>query len=152
MTRLNPWTAAPDLMKRMVDFAVSFNDGPIEPGLQHLVKIRASQINGCAICLNMHAGEARHAGEAEARVYMLDAWHEAPIYTDREKAALAWTDALTRLAETRAPEEAYAAVTAQFSDAEVVALTILINNINAFNRMGVGFRSPPIGLAPAKAA
>jgi AhpD family alkylhydroperoxidase len=152
MTRLNPWTAAPELMKRMVDFAVSFDDVPIERSIQHLVKIRASQINGCAICLNMHASDARKDGESEARVYMLDAWHEAPVYTDREKAALAWTDALTRLAETRAPDEAYAAVTAQFSEAEVVALTILINNINAFNRIGVGFRSPPIGLTAAKAA
>jgi len=154
MTRLNPWTAAPEQMQRLVDFAVAADEGPIEHSLQHLVKIRASQINGCAVCLHMHAGDARKAGETETRVYMLDAWHEAPIYTDREKAALAWTEALTRLAETRAPDEAYAAVTAQFNDEEVVALTILISNINTFNRFGVGFRVAPTGLtAPvAKAA
>jgi AhpD family alkylhydroperoxidase len=152
MTRMDPWTAAPELMNRMVANAIENAKGPIEPGLQHLVKIRASQINGCAICLHMHAAEARKDGEREERVYMLDAWEEAGIYTDRERAALAWTDALTRLSETRAPDEAYEAVTSQFSEVEVVALTILINEINAFNRIGVGFRRPPMGLSRAKAA
>jgi AhpD family alkylhydroperoxidase len=123
MTRLNPWTAAPEQMPRMVDFAVAAGKGLLEPSLQHLVKIRASQINGCAVCLHVHASEARKEGETEPRVYMLDAWHEAPTYTDRERAALAWTEALTRLAETRAPDEAYEAVTARLNDAEVVALT-----------------------------
>jgi AhpD family alkylhydroperoxidase len=153
MTRMDPWAAAPELMSKMVEYAVESAKGPIEPSLQHLVKIRASQINGCAVCLHMHSSDARKAGETEARVYMLDAWHEAPIYTDREKAALAWTEALTRLSQTRAPDEAYEAAKAQFTDEEMVALTILIGNINAFNMFGVGFRVPPIGLsAPVRAA
>jgi AhpD family alkylhydroperoxidase len=153
MTRLNPWIAAPQQMQRLVDFAMAAAEGPLEHSLQHLVKIRASQINGCAVCLHMHSSDARKDGETEARIYMLDAWHEAPIYTDREKAALAWTEALTRLSQTRAPDEAYEAARAQFTDEEMVALTILIGNINAFNMFGVGFRVAPIGLhAPAKAA
>jgi AhpD family alkylhydroperoxidase len=152
MTRMDPWAAAPELMSKMVEYAVESAKGPIEPSLQHLVKIRASQINGCAICLHMHAAEARKDGEREERIYMLDAWEEAGLYTDRERAALAWTDALTQLSETRAPDAAYEAVTSQFSEMEVVALTILINQINAFNRIGVGFRRPPMGLPRAKAA
>ena len=149
--RLDPFAAAPGQMQRMIDFSVACAAG-FDPGIAHLVKVRASQINGCAICLHMHTGEARKHGESEARLYLLDAWHEAPVYTSRERAALAWTDALTRLSETRALDDAYAAVTAQFSDAEVVQLTLIINAINAFNRIGVGFRRPPLGLAPARAA
>jgi AhpD family alkylhydroperoxidase len=152
MTRLNPWIAAPEQMKRLVDYAMASAQDGLEPSLQHLVKIRASQINGCAICLHMHTAEARKDAETGERIYLLDAWREAPVYTDRERAALDWTDALTRLSETHAPDAAYDAVTAQFSDAEVVTLTLLIATINSFNRIGVGFRSPPIGLARAKAA
>lgn len=151
MSRLNPWIAAPAEMQRLVDYAMAGNDG-LDPTLKHLITTRASQINGCAMCLHMHTQEARAHGEREERLYLLDAWREAEIYTPRERAALAWTDALTKLLETGVPDEAYAAVTAEFSDAEVVQLTMLINVINGFNRIGVGFRRPPMKAAPAKAA
>src|SRR6478752_6924381 len=116
MPRLNQYTAAPEQMKMFIDYAMASSaaDG-LEASLKHLVKIRASQINGCAICLHMHAQEARKDGETEARVYMLDAWHESGIYTAREMAALAWTEALTRLSETKAPDEVYEIARAQFS-------------------------------------
>jgi AhpD family alkylhydroperoxidase len=151
MSRLNPYVAAPQETKLLIDYA-NLCGADLEASLKHLVKIRASQINGCAICLHMHAQEARKDGESEARVYMLDAWEEAGIYSEREKAALAWTEALTRLSETKAPDAAYDAVMAQFTEAEVVQLTMVISLINSFNRLGVGFQVKPIGLAHAKAA
>ena len=100
----------------------------------------ASQLNGCAYCVDMHAKEARADGETEQRLYMLSAWRESPAYSARERAALAWTEALTLLAESHAPDEVYEAVTAEFSQAEVVNLTLAIATINAWNRFGVGFR------------
>ena len=104
------------------------------------MEIRASQINGCAVCLHMHTEEALRSGESPMRLYMLDAWRESPLYTAREKAALGWTEALTRLSETRAPDEDYAALKAQFTKEEQVVLTLLIGVINSFNKLGVGFR------------
>jgi AhpD family alkylhydroperoxidase len=151
MTRLNPFAVAADQMQLLIDYATTAG-AELDPVIRRLVKVRASQINGCAVCLHMHTQEARKEGESEERLYLLDAWEEAQVYTGRERAALAWTDALTRVCETRAPDEAYDAVTAQFSAEEVVRLTMVINAINAFNRIGVGFRRAPIGLAPAKAA
>ena len=147
--RINPWAAAPQLINQMVDYSKSVEAAGLEKSLLELVKIRASQINGCAICLHMHADEARRQGESEDRILMLDAWREAGLYTPREKAALAWTEALTRLTETRAPDEAYDAVKAEFSDEDLVKLTLMINVINAFNRIGVGFRRAPITLKKA---
>ncbi|TJW35756.1 MAG: carboxymuconolactone decarboxylase family protein, partial [Mesorhizobium sp.] len=104
-----------------------------------LVEIRASQINGCANCLNMHTADARARGETEQRIYLLSAWREAPCYTDRERAALGWTDALTRLSEGHAHESAYEALKAQFTEEEQVKLTLMINVINGWNRIAVGF-------------
>ena len=151
MSRLNAFAAAPDEVQRLIDFATAAGAG-LEPSLKHLVKIRASQINGCARCLYMHFQEALKEGQTHERLYLLDAWAEAPIYTDRERAALIWTEALTRVCETHAPDAAYDAVIAQFSEAEVVKLTMVINAINAFNRLAVGFRAEPMGLVHAKAA
>lgn len=105
-----------------------------------LVKIRASQINGCAVCLHMHTAAARKKGETEERLYLLDAWRESPLYSDRGRAALAWTEALTLVSETHAPDEAYRELQAQFSEEEQVALTLLIVAINGWNRIQVGFR------------
>ena len=138
--RLNPWAAAPDLMQAMVAYSQSVQEAGLDRSLVELVKIRASQINGCAICLHMHATEARSLGEQEMRIVMLDAWAESSLYSERERATLAWTEALTRLAETRAPDTAFAQAKAAFSDEELVQLTMMINVINAFNRLGVGFR------------
>jgi len=142
-SRINPY-ANMKLVQPFIDFARSqaANSG-LEPSLLELVKIRASQINGCAICLAMHAKDARTAGESEERIYMLDAWRESSLYNDRERAALAWTEALTRLTETGAPDEDYEMVTAQFSPEEQVNLTMAIVVINGFNRLGVGFRVTP---------
>jgi AhpD family alkylhydroperoxidase len=106
-----------------------------------LVEIRASQINGCANCINMHAAEAREKGETEQRIYLLSAWREAPCYTDRERAALGWTDALTRLSEGHQLEGAREALKAQFTEEEQVKLTLMVNVINGWNRIAVGFRS-----------
>jgi AhpD family alkylhydroperoxidase len=142
--RPNPYAAHYGLMKPLIDYAMSVQALGLEPSLMKLVKIRASQINGCAVCLHMHAEEARKQGEAEDRILMLDAWDECDLYSEREKAALTWTEALTRLSETRAPDAAYKAMAAQFSEEEQVKLTLLINVINSFNRFGVGFRVAPL--------
>ena len=140
-SRLNPFAAAPDSMKAMMDLSAAVNAGSIEHSLAELVKIRASQINGCANCLHMHTKDAREAGETEARIYLLSAWRESRLYTARERAALEWTEALTLVAETHAPDEAYEAVKAQFSPKEIVELTMLIGAINTWNRIAIGFRS-----------
>ena len=113
----------------------------LEKSLIELVKIRASQINGCAFCINMHTEDARKRGETEQRIYLLDAWRESPLYTDRERAALAWTESVTLIAETHAPDDVYEQVRTQFSDAETVNLTALIGAINAWNRLAIAFRA-----------
>ena len=144
--RINPYAAAPQLLDGLIKYAHTVEAMGLEKSLLELVKIRASQINGCAVCLHMHAQEARRQGESDDRILMLDAWHETGLYTPREKAALAWTEALTRLTETRAPDEAYGAAKAQFTDEELIKLTLMINVINSFNRFGVGFRVEPYTL------
>ena len=132
---------APDAIKALTGLEASFRTSGIEVALQHLVKLRASQINGCAFCIHMHATEARRDGESEMRLYMLNAWRESSLYSERERAALAWTEALTRVAETGAPDADYALVEAAFTDAERVQLTLLIGAINLWNRLQVGFRA-----------
>lgn len=136
--RLNPLTAAPALMKEWHSASVAIASS-LDPGLSELVKIRASQINGCANCLNMHTVFARESGETEQRLFLLPAWREAPCYTDRERAALGWTEALTRLSEGHTHESAYEALKAYFTEEEQVKLTLLINVINGWNRVAVGF-------------
>ncbi len=135
---LDPLAAAPDLMKAWhgTSTAIALS---LEPTLAHLVEIRASQINGCANCINLHTLGARENGESEQRMHLLSAWREAPCYTDRERAALGWTEALTRLSEGHAQESAYEALKVQFTEEEQVKLTLLINVINGWNRIAVGF-------------
>jgi AhpD family alkylhydroperoxidase len=125
-------------MKRWLDTSQAVA-GSLETGIVHLVEVRSSQINGCAHCLNMHTKAARAAGETEQRLYLVAAWREAPVFTDRERAALGWTEALTRLSEGHTHQEAYAAVKAQFTDEEQVNLTLMINVINGWNRIVLGF-------------
>src|SRR5690606_12976736 len=137
----NPYRHAQEGIKAMMALEASFKASGLEHGLTHLVKLRASQINGCAFCIHMHATDARTAGETELRLYMLGAWRESSLYSERERAALAWTEALTRLAETGAPDADYAQIEAQFSEAEQVQLTLLIGAINVWNRLQVGFRA-----------
>jgi len=136
--KLNPYAAAPQLMKTWMGTSMAVA-ASLEPSLIELVKIRASIINGCANCINMHTAEARAKGETEQRIYLLSAWREAPCYTDRERAALGWTDALTRLSEGHAQEGAYAELKAHFTEEEQVKLTLMINVINGWNRLAVGF-------------
>ncbi|HEX4180979.1 MAG TPA: carboxymuconolactone decarboxylase family protein [Caulobacteraceae bacterium] len=131
------FAAAPELMMTWQGASTAIAVS-LDPTLAELVKIRASQINGCANCLNMHTQEARENGETEQRIYLLSAWREAPCYSDRERAALGWTDALTRLSEGHEHHSAYEALKAHFTEAEQVKLTLLINVINGWNRISVG--------------
>lgn len=136
--RLDPFAAAPAQMKAWLDMSLKIA-AAIEPTLVRLVEIRASQINGCANCLNMHTAEARKGGETEQRIYLLSAWRDAPCYTPRERAALAWTEALTLVSTARAPEDVYREFAFEFSEEEQVQLTLMINAINGWNRIAVGF-------------
>jgi AhpD family alkylhydroperoxidase len=138
--RLNAFAAAPAPMKSWLDFSQGLKQGGLEESLMDLVVTRASQINGCAYCLDMHTADARKRGETEQRLYLLDAWRDSPLYSDRERAALAWTEALTVLHETRTPDDVYETLKAQFSEEEQVKLTLLIVAINGWNRINVGFR------------
>lgn len=133
------FAAAPDLMKKWLATSMAVASS-LEPTIVRLVEIRASQINGCANCINMHAQEARAKGETEQRIYLLSAWREAPCYTDRERAALGWTEALTRLCAGHDLDDAREALEAQFAKEEQVKLTLMINIINGWNRIAVGFR------------
>ncbi|MCK8785198.1 carboxymuconolactone decarboxylase family protein [Roseomonas sp. NAR14] len=146
--RLDYFAAAPQAMAAMRAFEKAVVTSGLEHGLIELVKTRASQINGCAYCVDMHTRDARAAGESEARLYLLSAWREAPHYTPRERAALAWTEALTLVAGTRAPDADYEGLDGHFTDEEKVKLTLLIGAINVWNRIAVGFRSvPPLDAA-----
>ena len=140
-SRMNFYQAAPDTMKALEAVEAQIKASGLEKSLIELVKIRASQINGCAFCINMHTTDARKQGETEQRIYLLSAWQESPLYTERERAALAWTEAVTLIAETHAPDAEYEAVRAQFSEAETVNLTALIGAINAWNRIAISFRA-----------
>jgi AhpD family alkylhydroperoxidase len=138
--RLNAYEAAPDAMRALQRVEGYIQQCGLEKSLIELVKMRASQINGCVYCLHVHSTDARRAGETEQRLYLLDAWHESPLYTARERAALAWTEALTRIAETHAPDAIYEEVRRHFADKELVDLTTLIGLINLWNRLAIGFR------------
>ena len=115
----------------------------LEPALRELVKIRASQINGCAYCLHMHSRDARKAGESQERLDLVSAWREAPVFSSRERAALAWAEAVTLVADTHVPDEVYEAARAEFSEQELVDLTMAVVAINGWNRLMVAFRVPP---------
>ncbi len=136
--KFDPFAVAPQLMKSWFSTSTAANTS-LDPTITELVKIRASQINGCANCINMHTVEARSKGETEQRIYLLSAWREAPVYTDRERAALAWTEALTRLSERPETKSAYSRLKEHFTEEEQVKLTLLINVINGWNRLAVGF-------------
>ena len=141
--RLNANMAAPGAMKALLGLQAHVNGCGLEHGLLELVKYRASQLNGCAWCMDMHTKDARAAGETEQRLYLLSAWRECPFYTEREQAALAWTEAVTRLADDSVSDEVFAQVRAQFSEQELVELTMAIIAINGWNRINVAFRTVP---------
>ena len=147
--RFNGYKAAPGAYKAMLGLEEYLHSSGLEEGLLHLIKLRASQINGCAYCIDMHTKDARAAGETEQRLYLLDAWHEAAhLYSERERAAIAWTEALTRLGEAHVPDDVYAQVRARFSDAELVTLTLAVTAINSWNRMNIAFRVQAGGYQP----
>ena len=137
--RANPYFVDGKTAQLLIDFAKAVEKDGLEPSLMELVKIRALQINGCGMCLHMHTSDARKAGESEERIFLLDAWRDSPLFTARERAALRWTEALTRLSETHAPDEDYEAAAAEFTSEELVKLTMIIVAINGFNRLNVGF-------------
>ncbi|MDN6859815.1 carboxymuconolactone decarboxylase family protein [Pseudomonas sp. CAN2814] len=135
--------ASPDAYKAMIGLEQALAKSGLENSLLELVRLRASQLNGCAYCVNMHANDARKAGETEARLQTLSVWHETRFFTERERAALAWVESLTLLAEKHAPQEQFDALREQFSEAEIVNLTLAIATINAWNRFGVGMAMVP---------
>jgi AhpD family alkylhydroperoxidase len=139
--RLNPYKAAPEMMKALGALETTIQDSGLEISLIDLVKTRASQINGCAYCIHMHTKDARGRGESEERLYLLNAWRESPLYSDRERAALAWTEAVTLVSQTHVPDSVYEEVRKAFSEAEIVKLTMLVATINAWNRIAISFRS-----------
>jgi AhpD family alkylhydroperoxidase len=141
--RLNYAKIAPDALKAMLELEKYVADSGLERSLYELVKTRASQINGCAYCLDMHTKDARKAGETEQRLFLLSAWKETPFYTDRERTALAWTEALTLIAENEVSDALYEATSKYFNEKELVALTMAIVAINGWNRLAISFRTVP---------
>jgi AhpD family alkylhydroperoxidase len=137
--------AAPAAVHAMLGLEHFNHQSGLEPKLVELVKMRASQINGCAYCLDMHSKDARAAGESEQRLYVLNAWREAPFYSDRERAALAWTEAVTLISEGGISDELFAATREHFSESELVALTMAIITINGWNRLAIPFRGYEVG-------
>lgn len=134
---------APDAYKAMIGLEQALAKSGLETSLLELIRLRASQINGCAYCVNMHANDARKAGETEARLQTLSVWEETRFFTERERAALAWVESLTRLPEKHAPQHQFDALREHFSDAEIANLTLAIATINAWNRFGVGMAMVP---------
>jgi AhpD family alkylhydroperoxidase len=139
--RLNPMIVAPQAIKPLMAVEDYLKDCGLDHHLMHLVKIRASQMNGCAYCLHMHTADAMALGETPQRIFLLDAWEESHLYTERERAALRWTESLTKIGETHAPDADYEAVAAQFSEPEIANLTLLIATINSWNRLSISLRS-----------
>lgn len=138
--RLNYAAVSPAGYKALLALETHVRQSGLEHKLLELVKTRASQLNGCAFCLDMHTKDARAAGETEQRLYGLSAWREAPYYTERERAALAWTEAVTLVSETHVPDDVYEDVRRYFDEKELVNLTLAIVAINSWNRMAVSFR------------
>ncbi len=140
--RINYYQVAPEAYKAMQGLQSYVNASGLDHSLLELVKTRASQINGCAHCLDMHTKDARAAGETEQRLYGLSAWRDAPYYTDRERAALAWCEAVTLVTQGHVPDEVYAEARKYFSEKEIIDLTMAVVAINGWNRLAIAFRTP----------
>ena len=143
-SRIDYAKAAPKVSQAMFALQSVVNDSGLEPSLLELVKMRASQVNGCAYCLDMHSKDARAAGESEQRLFLLDAWREAPFYSERERAALEWTEALTLVREGHVPDPVFERVRAHFNDEELALLSLAVVAINGWNRLLIAFR-PEVG-------
>ena len=141
--RLDFYKASPEAIKVMLAFSAGTEKLGLEKSLLELVKLRASQINGCAFCVDMHSADARKGGETERRLYAVSVWHETPFFTPRERAALAWTEAVTLISTSHAPDDVHAALDAQFTQKEQMDLTLAISMINCWNRLAIAFRKMP---------
>ncbi len=139
--RLDYYSRVPELMKAQLALNEAVEESGLERALLHLVKLRASQINGCSYCVDMHAHEARADGESEQRLYLVAAWKESPLFTERERAALAWTEAVTRISWGGVPDALYAKARERFSEEELVKLTMAVSVINTWNRLSVAFHT-----------
>ena len=142
MTRFDYRKASPGAMAAMRRLEQAVHESGLEPALIEIVKLRASYLNGCAFCVDMHTKDARAAGETEQRLYAVPVWREAPFFTERERAALAWTEAVTLVSAGQVPDEAYAIARASFGEKELVDLTLAVIAINGWNRLAIAFRSP----------
>ncbi len=138
--RINVFDKGQSAMKALYGLGLYLAKSPIEQPLLNLIYFRVSQINGCAFCLDMHSKDLRATGETEQRLYVLEAWREAPFYTERERAALAWAEAVTKVAEGRVPDEIYEEARKRFSEAELIDLTLAVITINSYNRINIAFR------------
>ncbi len=143
MQRIDTSKVGPAAYKAVAALEAYVDQSGLDAKLRHLVKIRASQINGCAYCIAMHTREARKLGESDERMHLLDAWREAPVFSERERAALAWTEALTLIARDHVPDAVFDEVRKQFSEKEIVDLTAAVCAINTWNRIAISFRTPP---------
>ncbi len=143
--RMHYYKAAPEGVKALRNVTDYLKTCGLESGLLHLVYLRASQINGCAYCVDMHTREALRDGEQEKRLHLVVTWRESSLFSERERAALAWAEAVTRLEQTHAPDDVYAELRRNFDEVETANLTLAVSTINAWNRMAVGFRQPPAG-------
>ena len=141
--RLDLYKTSPDATRAMLAFSAAAEKLGLEHSLLELVKLRASQINGCAFCVDMHTTDARKAGETDRRLHGVSVWRETPFFTPRERAALAWTEAVTQISTHGAPDELYAALAAEFSAKEQMDLTLAISMINCWNRLAISFRKMP---------
>jgi len=141
--RLDFYKASPDAIKAMVGLEQRIAKSDLEKSLVELVRLRASQINGCAYCVDTHSADARKAGENERRLATLNVWRETPFFTDRERAALAWTESLTLISQTHAPDAVWEEVKPHFTEAELTDLTLLVTAINGWNRFAIAFRKLP---------
>jgi AhpD family alkylhydroperoxidase len=150
--RMNYQIASPGGVKALIGLERFLATCGLEKNLIDLVKLRASQINGCAYCIDMHSKDLRANGESEQRLYELDAWQETPFYTERERAALLWTEAVTRVADTHVPDSVYEQVRQQFTEAELANLTLAIGTINVWNRLCISFRTEPGTYQPTRRA
>jgi AhpD family alkylhydroperoxidase len=139
--RINAMEKAQGALGAMFGLGKYLAQSSIEKSLQHLIEYRVSQINGCAYCLDMHSKDLRAAGETEQRLFVLDAWREAPFYTDRERAALAWAEAVTLVTDGHVPDEVYEAARKEFSEQELIDLTFAVTTINSWNRLNIAFRT-----------
>ncbi|AXI61943.1 alkylhydroperoxidase [Pseudomonas kribbensis] len=141
--RLDYYSASPKAMKAMIALEALTSSLSIEAPLLHLIKIRASQLNGCAFCTDMHSVEARRAGETDRRLYAIAVWRDSGFFNLRERAALAWTDAVTLLAESHVPDDVYEQARTKFNEGELVDLTMAVSTISSWNRLAVSFRQVP---------